>query len=220
MTGVVMDTMPYQVVASREIQSMADLRGKAAGVNRFGGSADFVLRYALRQHGLEPETNVTMLQVGDQAARFAALRGGALQATVVDPPMQTVAEREGFRLLLDIGEQNIPYPQNALVMNREWIRNNRDLARRTLASVVEGAQIYRTNREVGERTAREYLKMDDPALLAETWAYWSKLMPTEPLPRPEGLQLVIDELSATEPRARTLRPDDLVDPSLAAELRR
>lgn len=218
MTGVVLDTMPYQVVAIRDIQSLADLRGKAIGVNRFGGSADFVARYVLRQAGIDPETQVTMLQVGAQAERMAALRGGALQATVVDPPMQTVAEREGYRLLLDVGEQNIPYPQNALVMNRDWIRSQRDLARRTLASVIEGARLFRTDRAVAERTVQQWLKLDDPALLDETIAYWGRLMPTEPLPRAEGLRLVIDEVSGTMPQAREMRPEDLVDPTLAAEL--
>lgn len=44
-------------------------------------------------------------------------------------------------------------------------------------------------------------------------------MPDRLLPREEGLRLIIDEVAAEKPEARALRPSDLVDGSLVAELR-
>ena len=44
-------------------------------------------------------------------------------------------------------------------------------------------------------------------------------MPDRLLPREEGLQLVINEVAADKPEARALRPADVVDASLVAELR-
>jgi NitT/TauT family transport system substrate-binding protein len=218
--GAVFDTMPYQLVTTRDIAALGDLQGKTVGVNRFGGAADFVLRYLLRQQGIDPDTQVSILQVGAQRERLAALRGGGLHATLVDPPFQTLAEREGLRVLVDTAELNIPYPQDVVVVSREWLRSNRDVARRVLAGILEGARRFREDRELGERVLRQWLQLDDPQLVSETYAYFQRYVPTEPLPRPEGLQLVIAEVAAVKPEARTLRPQDLVDPSLAAELRR
>ncbi len=69
------------------------------------------------------------------------------------------------------------------------------------------------------RTLQKWLKIDDSALLADTYAYFTRAMPDRLLPREEGLQLVIDEVAAEKPEARALRPADLVDASLVAELR-
>ena len=86
-------------------------------------------------------------------------------------------------------------------------------------AVVEGARLFKSDRELGLRTLQRWLKLDDGALLADTYAYFARAMPDRLLPREEGLQLVIDEVAAQRPEARALRPTDLVDPSLAAEVR-
>jgi NitT/TauT family transport system substrate-binding protein len=218
--GAVFDTMPYQLVANRDIATLAELQGKTIGVNRFGGAADFVLRYLLRQQGIDPDTQVSILQVGAQRERLAALRGGGLHATLVDPPFQTIAEREGLRILVDTAELNIPYPQDVVVVSREWLRTSRDLARRVLAGILEGGRQFHEDRELGERALRRWLQLDDARLVRETYDYFQRYIPAEPLPRPEGLQLVIDEVGTTHPEARSMRPQDLVDPSLIAELAR
>ena len=218
--GAVFDTMPYQLVTTRDLNAISDLQGKTIGVNRFGGAADFVLRYVLRQNGVDPDTQVSILQVGAQRERLAALRGGGLHATLVDPPFQTIAEREGLRVLVDTAELNIPYPQDVVVVSREWLRANRDVARRVLAAILEGGHAFHEDRELGERTLQRWLQLDDPALVAETYAYFQRYIPGPPLPRTEGLQLVIDEVAAVKPEARNVRPQELVDPSLVAELPR
>src|SRR5581483_1129068 len=217
--GAVFDTMPYQLVTTRDLTTLADLRDKQIGVNRFGGAADSILRYVLRQNGLDPERDVRILQVGAQTERLAALRSGAVQGTLVDPPFQVLAEREGLRVLLDTADLGLAYPQDVLVMSRAYIATRRDTARRVLQSAVDGARAFRQDRELGVRTISHWLKLEDPALLDDTYAYFSRLMPEEVLPRADGLQLVIDEVAADKPEARSLRAQDLVDPSLAREVK-
>ncbi|HEY7067622.1 MAG TPA: ABC transporter substrate-binding protein [Chloroflexota bacterium] len=219
MVGAVYDRMPFQLVATPESQTVADLRGKTIGINRLGGSPHWVLRYMLRHEGLDPEADVRVLQIGQQPERLAALRSGGIQATVVDPPFSVVAEREGLRILADAGDLGLAYPHSALVMNRDWLRTQRDTARRVLQSVVDGIRAFKSDRELGQRTLRKWLQIDDPALLDDAYAYFSRGLPDELLPRPEGLQLVIDEAASEQPAARDLHPDDLVDPSLSRELR-
>ena len=217
--AVIFDTVPYQVLSTPEIATIADLRGKTIGINRFGGAADFVTRYLLRQAGIDPEREAAIIQVGAQTERVAALKNGAVQATLVDPPFQALAEREGLRIIADTAELDLAYPLDVLAVNREWLRGDRDQARRVLQSVVEGARLFKSDRELGLRTLQRWLKLDDRALLEETYAYFTRAMPDHLLPREEGLQLVIDEVAAEKPEARGLRPADLVDASLVAEIR-
>jgi NitT/TauT family transport system substrate-binding protein len=217
--AAIFDTVPYQVLSTRDVSTMADLRGKTLGINRFGGAADFMVRYLLRQAGVDPEREVVIIQVGAQSERVAALQNGAIQATLVDPPFQALADRESLRIIADTAELDMAYPLDVLAVNREWLRTNRDQARRVLQAVVDGARLFKSDRELGTRTLERWLKLDDPTLLADTYAYFTRAMPDRLLPRDEGLQLVINEVAAEKPEARALRPADLLDASLVAEIR-
>jgi NitT/TauT family transport system substrate-binding protein len=219
MIGSIFDTMPYQLATIREITTLADLRGKSIGVNSFGGAADSILRFLLRQAGVDPERETTILQVGAQNERVAALRSGGIQATLVDPPFGSIAEKEGLRVLLDTTDLGIAYPQDVLVVHREWLASNRDTARRIMQSLADGGRAFKTDRELGMRTVQKWLQLDDPATVEETYAYYARVVPDDLLPRLEGLQLVIDEVAADHPEARALRPEDLLDASVAREVK-
>ncbi len=216
--GAVFDTMPYQLATARDITALTDLRGKKIGVNSFGGAADSILRYLLRQAGVDPERETTILQVGAQDERVAALKSGAIQASLVDPPFASIADKEGLRVLLDTADLGIAYPQDSLVMSRGWLAGNRDTGRRILQSLADGNRAFRTDHDLGIRTLKRWLQLDDPAMLEETYAYFSRALPDDLLPRPEGIQLVIDEVAADHPEARSLRPEDLLDSTLASEV--
>ncbi len=219
MIGSIFDTMPYQLATTRDVNSLGDLRGKSIGVNSFGGAADSILRYLLRQAGLDPERDTTILQVGAQNERVAALRSGGIQATLVDPPFGSIAEKEGLRVLLDTTELGIAYPQDVLVVHRDWLANNRDTARRILQSLADGSKAFKSDRDLGLRTIKKWLQLDDPATVEETYAYYARVVPDDILPRLEGLQFVIDEVAAEHPEAKSLRPEDLLDASVAREVK-
>ena len=45
-------------------------------VSRFGSSSDFATSLCFGKYGLVPEKDVTILEIGSQPARFAALEAG------------------------------------------------------------------------------------------------------------------------------------------------
>jgi hypothetical protein len=85
--------------------------------------------------------------------------------------------------------------------------------------VADGGKAFKTDRELGLRTLRKWLDVDDPATLEATYAYFSRLLPNDALPRLDGIQLVIDEVAAEHPAARGLRPEHLLDATLAREVK-
>ena len=60
-----------------EIESLEDARGARFGITTFGSSTDFLTRYALDQSGINPETDVVIVQGGGSAPRMAAMEAGA-----------------------------------------------------------------------------------------------------------------------------------------------
>ncbi len=64
MIGGIANVPAFYFMALPEIKTVADLRGKTLGVTRFGSSTDFALRYLLQKHGMNPDKDVTILQMG------------------------------------------------------------------------------------------------------------------------------------------------------------
>lgn len=68
-------------------------------------SADLAIYQLLSRNGLDPNKDVTLLSIaGSPDARFAALIGGSVDATVVNSPFEYRAEQKGFKVLLSIKE--------------------------------------------------------------------------------------------------------------------
>src|SRR4051812_30023242 len=107
--GGYIDRMPFQLVVRPGIQSIQDLRGQTVAMNRFGGAGDFAMNYLLQQNGIDPRRDVSILQLGSEPDRVAALQAGAAMATVVNPPFQTVAERAGLQVIFDTATLPVAY---------------------------------------------------------------------------------------------------------------
>ena len=129
--GAVFDTIAFQVISNPDLTTLTDLRGKTVGVNRLEGAPHVALRYVVRRAaGLDLDRETRVIQVGAQPERVAALQAGAVQATLVDPPFAELAAQEGLRVLADTADMNVPYPLTALVMHGDFVRAQRDVARR------------------------------------------------------------------------------------------
>src|SRR5215813_5770086 len=60
-----LDKLNYQLIARPEIKNVEQLKGKKFAVSRFGSSADFGLRAVLKRLGIDPNRDVSILQIGD-----------------------------------------------------------------------------------------------------------------------------------------------------------
>src|SRR4026208_1813851 len=69
-----LNTFPYSLIALPEIKKVDQLRGTKVAVSRLGSATDLSVKMALARVGLNAEKDVTLLQIGVQTARFAALQ--------------------------------------------------------------------------------------------------------------------------------------------------
>jgi NitT/TauT family transport system substrate-binding protein len=85
----------YEVVAKPEIKTIKDLKGHTVVI---GGLVDInrvYLERILKAAGLT-DKDVDMTVVGNTAGRFAAIKSGAADATMLAPPVNFFAEEAGF----------------------------------------------------------------------------------------------------------------------------
>jgi NitT/TauT family transport system substrate-binding protein len=204
--------MIFSIYAKPEVKSIEELRGKRIGVSRFGSSTDVSARYALRKFNLDPQKDVILLQLGSMSSIFGALRSGAVDGALVSPPTQFLTEKLGFKELVSITDMNFAYPNPAMAVPGDLIRNRPDLLDRFMRAYVRGVHRARTDREFAIKSLAKYTTVTDPVLLGKTYDFYlDKVVERAPYINMTGMQNALDDLARSIPAAKTAKPEQFVD---------
>jgi ABC-type nitrate/sulfonate/bicarbonate transport system substrate-binding protein len=216
------DTTPVMVfwlISRPEVRAVAELRGKRIGVTRLGTALHFGGRLALRHHGLDPEREVTWMNMSTLNAIVAGLEANALDAGVVTPIEKYQAQALGMNALFDIGTISPPFSQAGVVASQQFTRERPDLILRYLRGHLDGLKRLRADPAWGKQVMARWLQLDDPVVIDDSYdTYVRRYLPEIPLPRPEAVAPIIELLALTDPRASQLRPEDVVEPRFIQQL--
>jgi NitT/TauT family transport system substrate-binding protein len=201
--------MAYSLVASRDVRSYADLRGKTLAVIGLQEGSTVVLKKMLGDHGLRPD-DYGIVTVGGTANRAAAVSNGTTAAAMIGQPQDFRLTAEGFTNLGNSYDVFPYYPLDVITTRRDWAQQNADVVTRYLRAIVQADRwIYDpANREDAAIVAVNVLKMSHDEALR---SYDLLVTQTQAIPRDgdlpiEGLQAVID----------TMVDIDLLSPPLPA----
>ncbi len=156
----------YAIVSKPEIDNLKALKGKRIAINSFGSSADFAIYMALSRSGLDPNRDVTLQAIsGSPDARFAALIGGAVDATVVNSPFEYRAEQKGFKTLVSVREmaEFVRIPVTGVSTSQKKIEKEPDEIVRLLRALRAAILFLQGQREVGVGLMEQTLKLDHAA---------------------------------------------------------
>ncbi|HUK40235.1 MAG TPA: ABC transporter substrate-binding protein [Candidatus Acidoferrales bacterium] len=216
---------PYRVVGLPSIAGKEGLRGATIAISRFGSNADAALRIALRQAGLDPAKDVTIIQLGTQPERLAALNGRRVQATIMSPPFSSAAKKAGLKVILDISKMHIAFPEIGLVASRDYVAKNRMNAKGFMQAYLEAIADIKKNRDATVKVLAKYLRLDlesNRDILIDTYneGLASDELEKKPYPNRDGLKLAV-ELIAKQRNISPIPPiDNFMDTSLLEELDR
>ena len=115
------DRMGYQLVTRREVKNAADLKGKRIGISRFGSSSEFGARVLLKKAGIDPK-DVSILQIGNEAERLAALKSGNIDGSVFNAPFGSEAKKFSLNIVADAVALGIPYFNTEFAAVRDTCR--------------------------------------------------------------------------------------------------
>lgn len=136
-----------QIYSSPSIRSVADLKGKTFGVSRFGSAPDFMARYFLQKHGLNPDRDVKILQVGGFPETLAALSEGIIQAGIFTAPLTLKARKAGLRELADLATEEIAFNAIGLIARRSYLKRDRQTAKQFLKGYLRGIRKAKSDKE-------------------------------------------------------------------------
>lgn len=213
------NTMEHSIFGATGIRRPADLKGKRIGVARPGSSDDYGVRVALQKWGLQADKEVTLLAVGGQPSRLAALQSGRVDATLLQPPLTVSARQAGFNEIASLADLGLDYLGTCLVTTRALIKKNENLVRRLVKAIVEGIHFYKTQKEASLRSISKFTKLTDTAALEEAYnAYAIKFMQRVPYPALKGVETILEDLGKKNPKARAVDPSGFVEPRFLKEL--
>jgi NitT/TauT family transport system substrate-binding protein len=205
------NALTHSIVAKPEMTKPEDLRGKKIGITRLGSNSHYFAVQALRRMGLDASRDVTLIQAGGEPEIVAALINGAIDAGSITTPADNRAVSQGFRYLLFGPDLQIAYAAANIVTRRSMIAKRPQAAAAFMQVMAESAKILHTNKEFTYKVLGKYLGISDPKIIEAAFATEIKVMERRLEVKPEGIQAILEEVAKTDPRAKTIRPQDLID---------
>ena len=206
-----------KLLVKEEIKKAEDLKGKKVATSSLGSLGDFLFKYIMRKHGLDPNRDVVWLSIGTPQERLQALAAGVVDAADLSYPVDAQAERMGFKVLFD-ARKEVVYPSMSVVTRRRNIQEDRDTVMRMVRSHVEGIAYFKTHKDFSMKVLSKYLRVNDRELLEGSYEIFKQDFISVPYPITKGLEATYDYVAQTRPEIRNRKPEDFVDPSFIAEL--
>ena len=205
------NALTHSIVAKPEIKTTADLKGKKIGVTRIGSNSHYFAVQALRRAGLDASRDVTILQIGGEPEIAVALINGSLDAASITTPADSRAIAQGFQYLLYGPDLKIPYAAANITTRRATIAKRPQVLKQFMDALAEAAKVLHTNKEFSYKVFAKYLGISDMKILDAAYGAEIKVLERRLEVRPEGLQAILDDVVKTEPRAKNIKPQDMVD---------
>ena len=204
---------PYVLMAQSKVKSMTDLKGKKIGVSNPGGSADIATRALLKSEGLDPDKDVTFVQLGSHKNRTDALLTGQIDAGVDDPPDTARLEAKGLRPLIDLASRKLPAANTVLAAQRSWVKDHKDVAQRYVDSMVQAIALANKDKAKSVSAMKLYFKDDEQALSTASDFFMKEVIPSLPYPKAEQFADAKAVLGAKSEKVRNYDLTGLLDPS-------
>ncbi|MBI4529562.1 MAG: ABC transporter substrate-binding protein [Deltaproteobacteria bacterium] len=214
-TGSVYDVYYFQIFAKPAIHHPKDLKGKVIAASRAGAASEYGIRDALAHFGLK-ENDYKIIYVGGTDARVQALQQGLVDASIISPPNGLIAQKLGFRELVNLMQMKLPFGYFGIGARETWLRQNRDVMRNFLRGYLEGLALCRRDREYALRLIGKFSHIDDREILLESYRTSIPYIPERPYVRREIIEAAL-KLSKRE-GARNADPEKFYDNSLVKEL--
>jgi NitT/TauT family transport system substrate-binding protein len=187
------------------------LKGKKIGITRFGSNTDFIARLAAQEFGLNPKTDIAIVQAGAPDSRLLALKVKAVDATLFNIEQAVAAKKLGYNLLLNFAEKPIDYTHIAIIARDETIKTQPEMLRRFMRAYVESIRYYKTHKEDVIKKGLQLQKLIDREAVEAGYLANVKSLPDDGRPTAQGTQLVIDAAVLEDPKAKSYTPQQLMD---------
>ena len=207
---VFQDKPGWDLIASPEIKSVSQLRGKNIAIMSPEGSLAVVAREILRKNGIDPTKDVNLVVMGGDEVRFPALQTKSISATLFNTAMSLRAQKEGFSKLANAAEY-ANLVEGGLATSQEKIKQGPEKIFRFVRASLKGLNYYVTKREASIKYMMDNLRMKDRELVSSIYDIQTRLVLKEGFSDDKVLQSMIDDMKRTTKVQRDIKVADVFD---------
>ena len=210
------------LMGQKNITDLKQLKGKKIAGSSPGGSATLLANQALKQIGLEPGKDVSVLQMsGNAASRYAVLESGVVDASLLSVPENIIAHEKGYNELLFLGDV-VEFPQNGFGTSEKHIRDNPDEVYRMVRATLRGLQFIwdKNNSEAVTNILMKQWKVNDRQMAAEMARQVSRVLTKDAYVKPGSVQVLVDLARESAKVTKPINAMDVVDYSFLDRARK
>jgi NitT/TauT family transport system substrate-binding protein len=146
------------MIARPEIRTMQDLKGKIIGMGSIGGITVAITRRMLAHYGVGPN-EFTIVSAGDLPVRMAAVKSGAIHATLAGHPAPVQAKEMGLNVLASAAD-TVDFPLAGLSTSAAKLKNQRREVVSIVTALLRGLLFVRNQRDDAIHLIQSLFKMD------------------------------------------------------------
>ena len=208
--GGIKSLLTHSIIAKPDIKRPEQLKGKRIGVSRIGSNPHYFAVQALRHFGIESR-EVSYIQAGGAPETLAALVAQGIDAAVLTVPTDAQALKLGYHYVVYGPDLKIAYAATTFNTRRSIIAKRGPVIGRFMRAMAEAAKIMHTDKDLTFKILGKYLRIDDRTLLDASYNVEIKALEPRLALKHEGIQSTLDEIAPTEPRAKTVKPQEMID---------
>jgi NitT/TauT family transport system substrate-binding protein len=217
------EKLNFALVVRPGIRTAEELKGKKVAIGTPSGSLSLATYVGLDYLGLVPRRDgIVLLGTGSSPERLAALFAGSIDGAFFNPELVPIAVQQGYKVLLDLGKENVPFQSSGLVTSRKYMRTNPQIVENLVKAVVEGVAFVQNpaNKRIVIDSIARNLKLDRSDRLERAYATISESFPRKPCPSLPGIASVLKLMAqpGLNAKAAELKPQDIADMSLCKRL--
>jgi NitT/TauT family transport system substrate-binding protein len=208
--GGIKSLLTHSIIAKPDITRPEQLKGKRIGVSRIGSNPHYFAVQALRHFGIDSR-EVSYIQAGGAPETLAALVAQGIDAAVLTVPTDAQALKLGYHYVIYGPDLKIAYAATTITTRRTIIAKRGPVIGRFMRAMAEAAKIMHTDKDLTFKVLGKYLRIDDRALLDASYNVEIKALESRLALKLDGIQSTLDEIAPTEPRAKTVKPQEMID---------
>jgi ABC-type nitrate/sulfonate/bicarbonate transport system substrate-binding protein len=195
------------MISRPEIRSMAELKGKIIGLGSVGGITVEITRRMLASYGVAA-SDFTIVSTGDLPVRMAAVKSGAIHATLAGPPAPSQAKDMGLNVLASAAD-TVDFPLAGLSTSTAKIKSNRAEVVAVLTAMLRGLQFVHSQRAEAVALIQKIFKMER-ALAEAGYDQTLKAYSKDGTASSKGIESVL-EVARQQGPGKAVTVNDVVD---------
>jgi len=203
------------------IKTPSDLKKKRVGVQSMGGGIWMNTMLALDYWGLDPgRDGISLRVIGDEPVLAQSIASGIIDGAYLSYTFASVLKRQGYRMLADLANLDIPYQSTGLLARRSFVQSSPDVVEKVLRGLIEAITFIQNpgNKLAVMRSLAKGLRLPKVEETAEGYEVMRTLYERRIYPNVAGIRNVIRLLAPANEKIARLRAEDVVDDRIVKKL--